>query len=193
MLGEEYLDSHPDTLNFTLRINNSATGISAVSVSEANGIPTSNASFFDPIANTNNSSPFITSVLEVDFATPIRSFAVDSKTATDVGLMFFIYDSNDLFVSQLYDYSSSSSIPSPTNRGVFQPYRHSSLSFDFDVGKIVLGGAVDNHLITSISAPVYVSEPNLAVLCFGGLLSILGGKIFRLVKGQKDNGVSSEV
>lgn len=185
VLGEEYMYSYNSDPNITLRINSSKTGISAAPTSGAYGISTGNASFFDPVANANISAPFLTRVLEIDFADPIRTFAVDSTTATDVGLMFFIYDSNDQFVRQFYDQSTYRPIPSVANNGIFEPNRHAFFNFEFDVGKIVLGGAADTHMITSVSAPVSVPEPNIAYLFCGGLLSIVGGRLFRLRKQEK--------
>lgn len=188
VLGEDYLYSYTSDPNIMLRINSSASGISAAPTSGERGISTANADFFDPVTNTSLSSAYFTRVLEVDFADPIRTFAVDSTTATDVGLKVFIYDSNDQFVESFLARSTFKPIRSAANNGVFEPNRHAFFNFEFDVGKIVLGGAADNHWITSVSVPVSVPEPSIAYLFCGGLLSIVGGRIFGIRKQRKIKG-----
>lgn len=171
------LNSDP---NITLKTFSSETGVSNVPQGESGAILTSNASYFNPADNAFNAPPFSSAeVLEVDFANPVRAFSVTSTTSTDVGLMFFLYDDQDNFVRQFYDLSTYSPAPTAFNGGVFEPNRHAFFTFDFDVGKIILGGAADPHVITSI-ASISVPEPGAAGLMCLGLLAMVGNRKFRL-------------
>ncbi|RZA07763.1 MAG: PEP-CTERM sorting domain-containing protein [Moraxellaceae bacterium] len=157
--------------NVTLSFMNS-TGSHAAVVATQNNVhvfgSTRNAGFYQ--GEDQITDPFPSAaieLLELDFANPIRSFGVQSTSATDVGLLMFYYDAFDNYLGESYLLSTYRS-PGPSVREL----REGFMNFDFDVGKIRIGAGTDAHQILAFDIAVAsVPEPSTFMMFAIGLLA----------------------
>ncbi|HEY6528288.1 MAG TPA: PEP-CTERM sorting domain-containing protein [Cellvibrionaceae bacterium] len=157
--------------NVTLSCLNS-TGSHAAVVSTQNNnfvfASTRNAGFYQGEDQITDPFPSASiQLLELDFANPIRSFGVQSTSATDVGLLMFYYDAFDNYLGESY-LSSTYRSPGPSVSELREGY----MSFNFDVGKIRIGAGTDAHQILAFDIAVAsVPEPSTFIMFAIGLLA----------------------
>jgi hypothetical protein len=113
-------------------------------------------------------NPHVYAALEINFDSAIRSFGFKAENHTSSPFGVYLYDTDGNFLELLTAYVVNTGIPNPDSYGsIFDATYH--WSFDFDVGKIRIGGASDAGYIYALDVS-QVPEPTTIALLFMGLL-----------------------
>jgi len=117
--------------------------------------------------------------LEINFDNAIRSFGFKAENHTSSPFGVYLYDTAGNFLQLLTAGVVNTGIPTPGSQGSIFDASY-NWNFDFDVGKIRIGGASDAGYIYALDVS-QVPEPTSIALLFMGLL------VLTIVRRSGDN------